>query len=96
MNGQRVPLEVCLLRKVAHVDGVIKLLDYFERSDSFIIVMERPEPVKDLFDYITEKGLIEEVTARDFFRQIVETIILCHKAGVVHRDIKVRNKKLVI
>lgn len=89
MNGHRVPLEVCLLRKVSHINGVIKLLDYYERNDSFIIIMERPEPVKDLFDYITEKGILEEHTAREFFRQIVETIILCHKAGVVHRDIKV-------
>jgi len=91
MNGHRVPLEVCLLRKVSHIQGVIKLLDYYERNDSFIIIMERPEPVKDLFDFITEKGILEEHTARGFFRQIVDTIISCHKAGVVHRDIKDEN-----
>ena len=89
LGGHKVPLEVCLLRKVSHIDGVIKLLDYYERNDSFIIIMERPEPVKDLFDYITEKGILEEEVARCFFRQIIETLILCHKAGVVHRDIKV-------
>jgi len=89
MNGHRVPLEIYLMCKVSHIEGVIKLLDYYERNDSFIIIMERPEPSKDLFDYITEKGILEEHLARDFFRQIVETIICCHKAGVVHRDIKV-------
>jgi serine/threonine protein kinase len=91
LNGHRVPLEVLLLHKVSHVDGVIKLLDFFERNDSFVIVMERPEPAKDLFDYITEKGMVEEHIAREFFKQIVETIIQCHKAGVVHRDIKDEN-----
>lgn len=91
LNGQRVPLEICLLRKVSHIGGVIKVLDYYEWSDSFIIVMERPEPVKDLFDYITEKGFLDENRARAFFRQVVDTLVQCHKAGVIHRDIKDEN-----
>jgi serine/threonine protein kinase len=53
--------------------------------------MERPEPVKDLFDYITEKRVLDETIARNFFKQIVDTIIAIHKAGVVHRDIKDEN-----
>ena len=70
---------------------MIGLLDYYEKKDSYIVVMERPEPVKDMFDYITEKGALNEQLAQQFFRQIVETIIEVHKAGVVHRDIKDEN-----
>lgn len=91
MNGQVVPIEICLLKKVVDVPGAIRLLDYYEKNDSFILVMERPEPVKDLFDYITEQGALSEEQARQFFRQIVETLIEVHKAGVVHRDIKDEN-----
>jgi serine/threonine protein kinase len=91
MNGRTVPLEICLLKKVSHVKGVIKLLDYFECFDSFVIIMERPEAVKDLYDYITEKLFLEEKLSRVFFHQVVESIIACHKSGVIHRDIKDEN-----
>ena len=79
------------MRKVIEVDGVVKLLDYYEKPDSFVLVMERPESVKDLFDYISKEGVLEESVACEFFRQIVTTIIAIHKAGVVHRDIKDEN-----
>lgn len=91
LSGSRVPLEVCLLRKVSHVKGVVKLLDYFDHSDSFVMILERPDSVKDLFDYITEKGFLEEKLSRVFFHQVVESVIECHKAGILHRDIKDEN-----
>lgn len=90
-EGQVVPMEVALLKKVSHIKGCIELYDIFEKSDSYILIMERPECVKDLFDYITDKGPLSENLARQFFKQIVETIIACHKAGVVHRDLKDEN-----
>lgn len=91
LNGCKVPLEICLLQKVKSCSGVISLLDWYERPEAFIIIMERPEPVKDLFDFITEKGVLEEKMSRLFFRQVVEAVMACHKAGVVHRDLKDEN-----
>merc|ERR1711892_222668 len=91
LHGRKVPLELALMKAVQSVEGVVKLLDYFEGSDSFIIVMERPDNCRDMFDYITEKGALEESVARGFFKQIVETVLDCHSEGVIHRDIKDEN-----
>lgn len=91
MNGHRVPLELKLLSQVQSISGIIRLLDFYERHDSFIYVMEKPGTCKDLFDFITEKGVLEEQLARNFFRQVVETVLACHRKGVIHRDIKDEN-----
>ena len=91
LAGRRVPLELKLLHGVQTVPGVIALLDFYERSDSYIYVMERPAQGKDLFDFITERRALHEEVAKHFFRQVVNTVIACHARGVVHRDIKDEN-----
>lgn len=92
LNGQMVPVEICLLQKLSGVgDCIVHMLDYFKELENFVLVMERPVPCVDLFDYITEKGGLEEDEARDLFRQVVEAVLKVHEAGVIHRDIKDEN-----
>jgi len=86
----RIPLEIALMQQVADVPGVIRLLDYFDMNQSYYIVMERFNS-KDLFDYISDAGPLGENLARQLFKQVLDTVILCHSRGVLHRDIKDEN-----
>ena len=67
------------------------MLDYFEDASHFYIIMEKPDKYIDLFDYITQKGIVSEKSSRFLFRQILEAIQYSHSMGVVHRDIKDEN-----
>merc|ERR1712072_1095583 len=90
LGSDNMPLEVALMQLLQDVPGVIKLLDYFEMNHCYFIVMERFH-CKDLFDFISEQGPLPETLAKDLFKQILQTIMGCHKRGIVHRDIKDEN-----
>ncbi|WKY06375.1 hypothetical protein Q1695_006515 [Nippostrongylus brasiliensis] len=91
MDGRVVPLEIVLLMRCRGIPGVIQTIDWFERPEGYMIVMERPSPSTDLFDYISERGALSENVARDYFRQVVETALACYRVNVIHRDIKDEN-----
>ncbi|XP_053545433.1 serine/threonine-protein kinase pim-1-like [Bombina bombina] len=92
VNGALIPMEIYLMQKVSTgFQGVINLLDWYEQDDSFAMVMERPEQVQDLFDYITEHRALREDVAAKFFSQVVNAVIHCHNCGVLHNDIKDEN-----
>ena len=63
-----------------HIVGIIKLIGGTLASGC-----------KDLFDFISDNGPLKEDLAQGLFRQIVQTVVSCHKAGVIHRDIKDEN-----
>merc|ERR1712080_265730 len=90
-EDNKIPLEVALMQQVNDVPGVIRMIDYFDMTDSFYIVMERVNNCKDLFDFISEKGPLSESLAKRIFHHLLDTVIQCHGRGVIHRDIKDEN-----
>ena len=78
------------MQQVRDVPGSIRLLDWFEMTKSFFIVMEK-FTFQDLLDYIIEHEPLKESKAQMIFKQVLNTILLCHINGVLHRYIKDEN-----
>ena len=70
MKGRCVPQEILLMERISPNQNIIQLIDWFERADSYIIILERPRHCKDLFDYVTESESLSEDQARTFFWQV--------------------------
>ena len=47
LGGRSVPLELKLLYSCQSVAGVVRLVDYYDRGDSFLYIMEHPPDSRD-------------------------------------------------
>ncbi|VDO09585.1 unnamed protein product, partial [Brugia timori] len=91
LEDERLPMEICMLARCVNVPGVIKLLDWYSMPQGFLIVMTRPYPCVDLFDFIKSHKKLDEDLTRFLFRQIALTIRDCAQQKVLHRDLKDEN-----
>uniref|UniRef100_A0A0R3RLA3 non-specific serine/threonine protein kinase n=1 Tax=Elaeophora elaphi TaxID=1147741 RepID=A0A0R3RLA3_9BILA len=91
LEDERLPMEICMLARCVNVSGVIKLLDWYSMPEGFLIVMTRPYPCVDLFDFIKSHKKLDEDLTRFLFRQIALTIRDCAQQKVLHRDLKDEN-----
>jgi len=91
-KNTNIPLEVSILENLKLHDGIPKILDCFEKTDSFVIVMnDNRRKCMDLFDYISEYGFLSEQKAKDVMKQVIKIIMDIHETGICHRDIKDEN-----
>jgi len=73
-----------------HVN-IVKLLDLFENSDHYYIVLEYMAG-KDLFDYIQKRNFVlNEDRVKQIGIQIIQAVRYLHEFGIVHRDLKLEN-----
>ena len=48
------------------------MYEWYERRNSYVLVMERPQLSMDLFNYVMQNGPLPEFFARNIFRQVRE------------------------
>ncbi|XP_058501494.1 serine/threonine-protein kinase pim-1-like [Solea solea] len=99
VNGSRykIPLEVVLMQKaggepeLVGQSSAVCILEWYDLEHEIVLVMERPVPSVDLWQYINHKGPMDEDMAKLIMKQLIEAAIRIDSAGVFHRDIKTEN-----
>ncbi|KAL5718350.1 cAMP-dependent protein kinase [Ranunculus cassubicifolius] len=86
---EKVRREIKILRLFMH-PHIIRLYEVIETQADIYLVVEYVKS-GELFDYIVEKGRLQEDEARNFFQQIISGVEYCHRYMVVHRDLKPEN-----
>ncbi|KAL0442231.1 UNVERIFIED_CONTAM: SNF1-related protein kinase catalytic subunit alpha KIN10 [Sesamum radiatum] len=84
-TGHKVAIKILNRRKMQSPD-----MEEKETPAEIYVVMEYVMR-GELFDYIVEKGRLQEDEARRFFQQIIAGVEYCHRNMVVHRDLKPEN-----
>ncbi|KAM6985628.1 hormonally up-regulated neu tumor-associated kinase homolog B [Aplochiton taeniatus] len=84
------------LRREGHIQQMIRhpnitqLLDILETENSYYLVMELC-PGGNLMNRIYDKKRLDERETQKHVRQLVMAVEHLHRAGVVHRDLKIEN-----
>jgi tRNA A-37 threonylcarbamoyl transferase component Bud32 len=88
-NEKKVHSEINILARISH-PHIIRLYEVIEKPDKIYIVLEYI-PNKELFDFIVARGRLREAEARALFQQLVSAVDYCHRHGIAHRDLKPEN-----
>ncbi|XP_073691711.1 serine/threonine-protein kinase pim-2-like [Garra rufa] len=74
------------------VPEIIRLLDWTDHPDHFVLILECPSPCENLLQFIRRHGRsLSERTTRQIMWQAAHAANICCLRGVLHRDIKLEN-----
>ncbi|XP_016337724.1 serine/threonine-protein kinase pim-2-like [Sinocyclocheilus anshuiensis] len=94
-HSKPLPLEVALhilANRGPSIPEIIQLLDWQDQHNHYVMVMERPSPCEDLFEFAERHGgSIDEGLACVVMRQATQAAYMCCRRGVLHGDIKLEN-----
>uniref|UniRef100_A0A672RYV5 non-specific serine/threonine protein kinase n=1 Tax=Sinocyclocheilus grahami TaxID=75366 RepID=A0A672RYV5_SINGR len=93
-HPRRLPLEIGLTlmaNKGPSVPQIIKLLDWQDDPDHYVMVLERPMPCMSVFNLVKLRQRLDEKMARHVMWQVIHAANTCCERGIFHRDIKLEN-----
>ncbi|XP_041447559.1 mucin-5AC isoform X4 [Drosophila obscura] len=85
----RIRREVQIMSSVQH-PNIIHIYEVFENREKMVLVMEFAAG-GELYDYLSERKVLNEEEARRIFRQVATAVYYCHKHKICHRDLKLEN-----
>jgi len=86
---ERVYRETFILTTLKH-PNIIKLFEVLDTPRSILLVMEYAGG-GELFSYVAGKHRLSEVETCRLFQQIISGVEYCHRAKIIHRDLKLEN-----
>ncbi|XP_073799031.1 uncharacterized protein isoform X1 [Danio rerio] len=96
VDGHSTPVlaEVAMMLRLMNAPrcpNIIRLHDWVELEDNFVLILEYAESCQTLLQYIKDTGDIEENQARRLMRQLIRAVMFCTEHGVFHGDIHTAN-----
>uniref|UniRef100_A0A8C1T6I6 non-specific serine/threonine protein kinase n=1 Tax=Cyprinus carpio TaxID=7962 RepID=A0A8C1T6I6_CYPCA len=70
---------------------IIKILDWQDDPDHYVMVLERPMPSMSMFNFMKLRQRLDEKMARHVMLQVIHAANICCERGVFQRDIKLEN-----
>ncbi|RXN38379.1 serine threonine- kinase pim-1-like protein [Labeo rohita] len=90
-----LPKEIALTflaNKGHRVPEIIRLLDWTDHPDHFVMVLECPSPCENLVEFMRRHGgSLDEYTVRQIMWQATNAAHMCCLRRVLHRDVKLEN-----
>lgn len=87
--------EAQILIRINHLHGIVKLYDFFEENNTAYIVMDYLEG-ESLRDFLTARGCKIPVSeALKILRPVLESLVILHQYGVIHKDISPENIQII-
>lgn len=87
--------EAQILTSINHLHGVVKILDFFQANNTAYIVMDYLEGIS-LRKYVTARGgRIPIRETLSIMRPVLDSLLVLHQYGVIHKDISPENIQIV-
>ena len=89
---EQIKREISIMKIVRH-PNIVRLHEVLASKTKIYIILEFVMG-GELYDKVAQQGKLSENDSRRYFQQLIDAVAHCHKKGVYHRDLKVKDNIL--